>query len=115
MPGQVVGLGQRVELNADLLRARNGQEGQTFFPVQHNVGIRVIVQNDDVVLTRPEDQLFVELTVGNGGGRVVRIGNNDRLCTLCHVLRNVVKVQLPVLLGVQRVQTDRCAGHHRAE
>ena len=56
--GQVVVLGQRVELNADLLRARNGQEGQTLFPVQHNVGIRVVVQNDDVVPTRPEGPAF---------------------------------------------------------
>ena len=73
------------------------------------------MQHDHVVLACKQHELFIKRAVSNGRGRVVRIGNDDRLGALRNILRNIVKIELPVIFLAQRIERNGRTGHERTE
>ena len=73
------------------------------------------MNNDQVMPARAIDQLFVKRAVGHCGRRIVRIRHYDRLGTVSHIVRNIGKIELPVIFRFKRIQADCRTGHHRTE
>ena len=95
---EAVGLRERVELHAHVLRARIGKEAAALPAVEYELTIGVVVQHDDVVLFREGDELLVPAVRCQHRRRVVRIGDNHELRTARHVLGDIRELDEIVVL-----------------
>ena len=70
--GHVVALGQREELDADLLGSRHLQKTRRVIAVESQIGVGQIVNNDQVVLLGGFDDPFEKVQLDDLRGRIMR-------------------------------------------
>ena len=73
------------------------------------------MNDDDIMLAREKHQTFVERAVGDCGSRIVRIGHDHRLGAVGNILRDVCKIQDPIVFRPKRIKRDCRPGHQRAK
>ena len=99
--GHVEILAGRVQLHADVFRARSGEEAQRFVAVVNQADVGGVVDDDEVVALGEVDDLGEELRSGAGAGRVVRIVQHEHLGLGQHVGRDTVEVRQIIVLRRQ--------------
>src|SRR4029079_6577406 len=75
----VVSLGESIKLHANVLRSRHLEKTRRLVAVKHQVGIREIMNYDDVVFLCKGYDFFEELQIHNRRRWVVRKVNNQNL------------------------------------
>ena len=117
--GHGVGLGQRGELDRDVLGALDLQDRGRRVAVEVDLGVGEVGEHPEVVLLREADQVAVEVEVADLRRRVRREGDDQRH-RLRHRVGDGAVERAQVLLGVEpavvqrRDVAQRAAGDHEA-
>ena len=106
--GKVVGFGQGVVLHPHLLGPLIGQEGLPLQSVKDDVGVGVVVKDDDIVGLGKGDELVVELIRSSDAYRVGGIGYHHHLGSVCQFWVHSVQIGKVAVLLLQRVVDDFC-------
>ena len=83
-PGHAVGFGEGIELHSHLFGAGVGEKAAAGLAVKHELGIGVIVEDDDVVSFGKLDELGIKRGGRCYGGGVVGIGDHHQFGALSH-------------------------------
>ena len=104
--GHIVALGQGVKLDAHLLRARIGQKGLSFPSIVNDIGISIIMQNDNVVLFRERNQLFIKSVIRYGADRIGRVRYDHKLRCPRSLRRNILESRQEIIFRIERISLD---------
>ena len=101
--GDVKRLGEREELNAHLERAGILQEAAARLAVEHDVGVCVVVNDEQVVLASESDDLLVDLGRAHRADRVRGQRHDHILGTIGHLGIDTCHIGQVIMLGNQRI------------
>ena len=96
----VPALREREDLDADLLRARRLEEARRAVAVEAELGVGVVVDDDQVVRARELDRALEVAGLDDGAGRVVRVVEEEQVRAREHVGRDRVELGQEALLGL---------------
>ena len=112
--GHVVALGQREDLDPDLLRARRGQERGGDVPVEGGLRVGVVVHDEHTGLLRELDHAVEEALGHDRAGGVVGVVEEQQLRLLGDRGRDGVEVRGEAALGQERERERVGADEQRA-
>ena len=101
--GDVKRLGEREELHAHLERAGILQEASARLAVKHDIGIRVVMDDEQVVLAGESDDLLVDLGRAHRAHRVGGQRHNHVLGTIGHLGIDTRHIGQVIVLRHQRI------------
>ena len=101
--GDVKRLGKREELHAHLKRTGILQEAAAGLAVKHDVGVRVVVNDEQIMLAGESDNLLVDLGCAHRAHRVRRQRHDHILGTIGHLGIDTRHIGQVIMLGNQRI------------
>ena len=111
--GDVKRLGEREELNAHLKRAGILQEAAARLAIEHDVGVRVVMDDEQVVLAGESDDLLVDLGRAHRADRVRGQRHDHVLSTIGNLGIDARHIGQVIVLGNQRIVLELGIGNLR--
>ena len=112
--GHGKGLGKAIDINAALLHAGHGNDGNMVFPAVGQLGINLVGDDEQVVLQDDRHQLFQVFLFHDGAGRIVGVGDEQGLGFRRDGRFQFLRLQAEIVFLLQVDGHRNAAGHAHA-